>query len=71
MALNPRYWTELEAAGVHDEHLRMLVLMLRAMTNGRVIWHIDAGTVRKCEMSLFMHGKPEEVGRVGEMLLHP
>ena len=31
MALDPRYWVELEEAGVRDEHLRMLVLMLRAM----------------------------------------
>ena len=71
MALSPQYWSELEQAGVRDEHLRMLVLMLRAMGNGRVTWFLEQGQLRKCEMAVFMHGKPFEVQRVGETVFQP
>ena len=70
MALDPQYWAELEQAGVHNEHLRMLVLMLRTMGNGRIVWNLEAGKLRKCEMAIVMHGKPYEVGRVGEAILN-
>ena len=69
MALDPRYWTILEAHGVTNDHLRMLARVFETQENFTITWHGLNGVLRRCEMNVAFIAKAFQVNRVCDGVL--
>jgi hypothetical protein len=68
MSLDPQLWENLEAHGVAEEHLELLLRLLALQKNGSWTWHFQHGSLGQCDVRLTFAPKRTEVSRVGEAL---
>jgi hypothetical protein len=64
MSLNPHLWESLEAHGVAEEHLELLLRLLALQKNGSWTWHFQHGSLWQCDVRLTFAARRTEVTRV-------
>jgi len=69
MSLDLHVWANLEAHGVTQAHLEMLLRALETQRNGSLAWHYSHGQLSTCDLRVTMPAHPGEVARVSEALL--
>lgn len=69
MSLDPGLWTALEAHGVTQAHMDMLLRLLEVQRNGSWGWHYVNGQITQCDARLTFPSRAYEVARVRELLL--
>jgi hypothetical protein len=68
MSLDAELWAELQAHGVREAHLLMLLRLLQIQRNGWWGWHYVHGMVEQCDARLVFPSREVEVERVSEAL---
>lgn len=69
MSLDPGLWAQLQAHGICEGHLHMLLRLLEVQRNGWYGWHYVNGQVTQCDARLVFPSREYEVARVSEVLL--
>jgi hypothetical protein len=69
MSLDLHIWTNLEAHGVTQAHLEMLLRALETQRNGSLGWHFVHGRLSQCDLRLMIPSRSYEVARVTESVL--
>jgi len=67
--LDRRLWDNLEAHGVTEAHLELLLRTLELQKNGSVAWHFVHGTLTQCDLRVTFPSRRAEVTRVCAALL--
>jgi hypothetical protein len=70
MSLDVQVWKSLEAHGVMQEHLQMLLRALETQRNGCLAWHFVHGQLSQTDLRLVFPSRRTELARVTEGLLH-
>ena len=71
MAFNPQTLSQLEACGVTNAHLDLVVRFFLAQRNGYLYWCGRDGRLDHCELKLSFPAKAYETQRIGELFLPP
>lgn len=69
MSLDPQLWSQLEAHGLSQEHLTLLLSLLQLQKNGSVAWHFAHGTLVHNDIRIVFSNRSYDMQRVGEALL--
>ena len=69
MQIDPHLWDALQAHGVTEAHLDLLLRLLQLQKNGSWSWHIVHGQVQQCDLRLVTSARPYDVARVSDVLL--
>jgi hypothetical protein len=64
MSLDPQLWEALEAHGLSQEHMEMLLQMLALQRNGHLSWHFVHGNLTQCDLRMTFPSRRAEVSRV-------
>jgi hypothetical protein len=67
--LDSHVWEALEAHGVTEEHMEMLLRLLLLHKHGTWAWNFQHGSLGQCELRVMFASRRAEVARVGEALL--
>ncbi len=68
MSLDLHIWTNLEAHGVTQAHLEMLLRALETQRNGSLAWHYAHGVLTQVDLRVVMPSRRGEVARVNDAL---
>jgi hypothetical protein len=69
MSLDVQVWKNLEAHGLTQAHLEMLLRLLETQRNGCLAWHFVHGSMVHCDLRLVFPSRRGEVSRVTEGIL--
>lgn len=69
MPIDPHLWDALQAHGVTEAHLDMLLRLLQVQRNGSWAWHYVNGQLTQCDARLTFPSRGYEVSRVCDVLL--
>ena len=69
MSLDSQLWEQLQAHGVYESHMRMLLRLLQTQRNGSWAWDFANGTICQCDSRLKFPSREREVTRVCDALL--
>jgi hypothetical protein len=68
MSLDPQLWANLEAHGLHEEHLTLLLRLLEVQKNGSLSWNFVHGHLQQVDARITIASRPIDLLRVGEAL---
>lgn len=71
MSLDPHLWASLEAHGLSQEHMEMLLRLLVLQKNGSWAWHFQHGSLGQCDLRVTFGSRRAEVVGVCEALVGP
>ena len=69
MAIDPHLWDALQAHGVTEAHLDMLLRLLQLQKNGAWSWHFVHGQLSQVDLRLVSSARAYDVARVSDVLL--
>jgi hypothetical protein len=69
MSLDTHLWEALQAHGVTEAHLDMLLRALDLHRNGSLTWHFGQGQLSQCDLRVVMPSKWADMQRVSDALL--
>ena len=69
MEIDPHLWDALQAHGVTEAHLDMLLRLLQLQKNGAWSWHFAHGQLSQVDLRLVSSARGYDVARVSETLL--
>jgi hypothetical protein len=69
MSLDLRVWTNLEAHGVTQAHLEMLLRALETQRNGSLAWHYAHGALTQCDLRLVLPSGSYDISKATESVL--
>lgn len=69
MSLDAQLWEGLEAHGVTQAHMAMLLQALQVQKNGSLAWHFVHGTLTQCDLRLVFPSRAYDVASVSDVLL--
>lgn len=69
MSLDAKLWEQLEAHGLTQAHMDMLLQALSVQKNGSLAWHFVHGNLTQCDLRLTFASRRAEVARVCEAVL--
>jgi alkylhydroperoxidase/carboxymuconolactone decarboxylase family protein YurZ len=64
--LDVHVWEALEAHGVTEEHMAMLLKLLAVQRNGSIAWHFVHGQLSQCDCRITFPSRRAELARVSE-----
>jgi hypothetical protein len=67
--LDVRVWEALEAHGVTEEHMEMLLRLLMLQKHGTWAWNFQHGSLGQCELRVMFASRRADVRRVCETVL--
>ena len=69
MELDPHLWDALQAHGVTEAHLDMLLRLLQLQKNGAWSWHFVHGQLSQVDLRLVSSARAYDVARITDALL--
>lgn len=68
MSLNGQLWEKLQARGLREAHLELLLTTLELQRNGHLSWHFVHGRLEQVDLRLILPNTRCDLGRVTEVL---
>jgi hypothetical protein len=69
MKLDEHLWDALQAHGLSEAHLDMLLRALDLQRNGSLAWHFAHGQLCKCDLHLTFASRQRDVDHISEGML--
>jgi hypothetical protein len=69
MSLDTHLWEALEAHGVTESHMDMLLRALDLQRNGSLTWHFARGTLVQADLHIVVPSRQIELARVSDGVL--
>ena len=69
MEIDPHLWDALQAHGVTESHLDLLLRLLQLQKNGSWTWHVVHGQLSQVDLRLVSSARAYDVARVSDVLL--